>query len=108
MQDFLYRPCFSLSGGEKQRVGIARSLMQEPRLILADEPTSSLDIKTSNSVLSILRDLCKKRGIATIINLHQIDLAKHFADRIIALKDGKMVFDGVPYKLDDAMIKKIF
>ena len=108
MKDFLYRPCFSLSGGEKQRVGIARSFMQEPALILADEPTSSLDIKTSHDVLFLLKDLCKKRRIATIVNLHQIDLAKHFADRIIALKDGKIVFDDLPSKLDDAMIKKIF
>lgn len=108
MRDFLYRPCFSLSGGEKQRVGIARSFMQEPTLVLADEPSSSLDIKTSNAVLSLLKNLCKKKGVAIIVNLHQIDLAKRFADRIIALKDGKIIFSDIPSKLDDNMLKKIF
>ena len=103
-----YRCCADLSGGQKQRVGIARALMQKPRLILADEPTSSLDVASSNIVLNLLKENCKKNGITCVVNLHQIELAKKFADRIVALKNGQVVFDGFPTSLTETELKKIF
>lgn len=106
--DMEYRCCADLSGGQKQRVGIARALMQAPSIILADEPTSSLDINSANTVLKMLKESCKKKNIACIVNLHQIEVAKIFADRIIALKSGKIAFDAPPHLLTDADIKNIF
>ena len=106
--DAQYRCCADLSGGQKQRVGIARALMQSPSLILADEPTSSLDVNSTNLVLNLLKEQCKSNGITCIVNLHQIDVAKRFADRIIALKKGKIVFNASPSFLTDYEIKKIF
>ncbi|MGP1437716.1 MAG: phosphonate ABC transporter ATP-binding protein [Treponema sp.] len=103
-----YRCCVALSGGQKQRVGIARALMQSPSIILADEPTSSLDINSTNIVLNLLKERCKENNITCIVNLHQIDVAKIFADRIIALKKGKIVFDDVPSRLNDIALKNIF
>jgi len=103
-----YRCCADLSGGQKQRVGVARALMQKPSLILADEPTSSLDIASSNIVLNLLKENCKKNGITSVVNLHQIELAKKFADRIIALKNGQIIFDNIPSFLTDIEIKRIF
>ena len=103
-----YRCCADLSGGQKQRVGIARALMQKPRLILADEPTSSLDVASSNIVLNLLKENCKKNGITCVVNLHQIELAKKFADRIVALKNGQVVFDGFPPALTESELRKIF
>lgn len=107
LSDMKRRACSALSGGQKQRVGIARSLMQEPSIILADEPTSSLDIKTSRTILQLLQKNCKERGIACIINLHQIEVAKEFADRIVGLKTGRVVFDGKTSELNDEALKKI-
>lgn len=101
------RACSALSGGQKQRVGIARSLMQQPSIILADEPTSSLDIKMSHTILQLLQKNCKERGIACIINLHQIEAAKEFADRIVGLKTGRIVFDGKASDLNQDALKKI-
>lgn len=106
--DMKYRYCTDLSGGQKQRVGIARALMQSPSIILADEPTSSLDVNSTNVVLSLLKEKCKAKGITCIVNLHQIEVAKKFADRIVALKKGKIVFDNSPSFLTDAEIKEIF
>ncbi|MGP1519917.1 MAG: phosphonate ABC transporter ATP-binding protein [Treponema sp.] len=103
-----YRCCVDLSGGQKQRVGIARALMQSPSIILADEPTSSLDVNSTNIVLNLLKKKCKEKGITSVVNLHQIEGAKKFADRIIALKKGKIVFDASPQFLTDDEIKKIF
>ena len=103
-----YRACVNLSGGQKQRVGIARALMAEPVLILADEPTSSLDVASSNLILELLKKICKEKGIAAIISLHQIELAKKFSDRIIALKDGKIIFDCLPQSLNDEKQALIF
>ena len=107
LSDMKMRACSALSGGQKQRVGIARSLMQQPSIILADEPTSSLDIKTSRTVLQLLQKNCKERGIACIINLHQIEAAKEFADRIVGLKSGQVVFDGKASELNEDVLKKI-
>lgn len=108
LSDMPYRCCLDLSGGQKQRVGIARALMQSPSIVLADEPTSSLDVNSSNIVLNLLKENCKARKITCIVNLHQIEVAKRFADRIIALKKGKIVFDNEPTNLNDVAINEIF
>jgi phosphonate transport system ATP-binding protein len=98
----------SLSGGQRQRVGIARALMQEPRLLLADEPTSSLDPKTSVEIMSLIRDLCRTRNIPVMINMHDVELAKRFADRIIGMSGGAVVYDGGPTELSDEKLKTIY
>lgn len=98
----------ALSGGQMQRVGIARALAQQPQVILADEPVASLDPKTARSVLQYLRDATRELGIAVVCNLHQVDYAKEFGDRIVGLSQGRMVFDGVPAQLDEAALNAIY
>lgn len=98
----------ALSGGQMQRVGIARALAQQPQVILADEPVASLDPKTARSVLKYLRDATREMGIAVVCNLHQVDYAKEFGDRIVGLAQGRMVFDGAPADLDDAALNAIY
>ena len=98
----------SLSGGQRQRVGIARALMQEPRLLLADEPTSSLDPKTSVEIMELISAMGRANGIPVMINMHDVELAKRFADRIIGMSGGKVVYDGPPQDLGDAMLKTIY
>ncbi|MFN3607919.1 MAG: phosphonate ABC transporter ATP-binding protein [Hyphomonas sp.] len=85
-----------LSGGQRQRVGIARALMGEPVLILADEPVASLDPQTSRDILTLLRGAAKERGAAVLCSLHQMDLAREFADRIVVMRGGRVVFNGLP------------
>jgi len=97
-----------LSGGERQRVGVARGLVQEPKIILADEPVASLDPVTARTVLEILHKICVDDKITTIVTLHQVELAREFADRVIGLSGGEVVFDGQPTELNDAAIKKIY
>jgi len=98
----------SLSGGQRQRVGIARAVMQRPRLLLADEPTSSLDPKTSVEIMTLMRDLSGASGFPVIVNIHNVDLARRFADRIVGMTGGKVVFDGPPADLRDDMLKTIY
>lgn len=98
----------ALSGGQQQRVGIARALMQEPKLLLADEPVSALDPATSHSVLKYVEQINKDQGVTVLCSLHFLSLARTYATRIIALKDGKMMFDGSPQEIDEQRFKEIY
>ena len=98
----------SLSGGQRQRVGIARAVMQHPKLVLADEPTSSLDPKTSVEIMSLMRDLGSAKGIPIIVNMHDVELARRFADRIVGMSEGRVVYDGAPSGLTDVHLKTIY
>jgi len=98
----------TLSGGEQQRVAIARALAQRPKVILADEPVASLDPKIARQVLNYLRDVSQRLGISVICNLHQIDFAREYAQRIVGLCQGKKIFDGPPSALDDEVLNKIY
>jgi phosphonate transport system ATP-binding protein len=97
-----------LSGGEKQRVSIARAISQEPKIILADEPVASLDPELSVQVLADLARIAREMGVLTFINLHQIELAKEFCDRLVGIAQGRVVFDGPPAQLNEAMIDMIY
>jgi phosphonate transport system ATP-binding protein len=106
--DFANQRADALSGGQRQRVGIARALMQKPRLVLADEPTSSLDPKTSVEIIELLKAEGVSRNIPVLVNMHDVDLAKRFADRIIGMSQGIVVYDGRPEDLHDAQLKQIY
>jgi len=98
----------SLSGGQRQRVGIARAVMQRPQLLLADEPTSSLDPKTSVEIMELMRDLGRSQSIPVMVNMHDVELARRFADRIVGMSGGTIVFDGPPAALSDEQLKGIY
>lgn len=98
----------ALSGGQRQRVGIARALLQSPKLLLVDEPTASLDPKTSRQIMRLIRELCAERDLAAIINIHDVALAQQFADRIVGLRAGQIVFDGLPSELTSEMLTTIY
>ena len=108
LQDFANQRADSLSGGQRQRVGISRAVMQQPALILADEPTSSLDPKTSVEIMELLLRVAKSNNIPVIVNMHDVELARRFATRIIGMAGGQVVYDGAPDGLDDAMLKTIY
>jgi phosphonate transport system ATP-binding protein len=97
-----------LSGGERQRVGIARSLCQKPDVLLADEPVASLDPATADQVLNSLCQICRQSQLTLIMSLHQLELARRFADRIIGLTRGRVVFDGPPAALTDDQVRAVY
>src|SRR5437660_2026456 len=98
----------ALSGGQRQRVGIARALMQEPDLLLADEPTSSLDPRTSVELMELIARRAGERDIPVIVNIHNVELARRFADRIVGMSRGEIVFDGPPRALQDEHLLQIY
>jgi phosphonate transport system ATP-binding protein len=98
----------ALSGGQRQRVGIARALAQDPELLLIDEPTASLDPKTSRQIMRLIVEICRERGLPAIINIHDVVLAQQFADRIIGLQAGRVVFDGGPAQLTEEVLTRIY
>ncbi|WP_077617987.1 phosphonate ABC transporter ATP-binding protein [Bacillus sinesaloumensis] len=97
-----------LSGGQKQRVGIARALLQRPRVFLGDEPVASLDPGTSNRIISLLKELHERHNLLSVMNLHDVELAKRFASRIIALKDGVVIFDGNPQEFTTDLFEETY
>lgn len=98
----------ALSGGQRQRVGIARALEQDPELLLIDEPTASLDPKTSRQIMRLIGEICQERNLPAVINIHDVVLAQAFAQRIIGLRAGEIVFDGPPSGLTDAVLTTIY
>ncbi|MDD7973791.1 phosphonate ABC transporter ATP-binding protein [Roseinatronobacter alkalisoli] len=106
--DFATRRADALSGGQRQRVGIARAVMQSPRLLLADEPTSSLDPRTSVEIMTLMRDIAAEQNIPVIINIHDVALARRFATRIVGMSAGRVVFDGPPDELKDHHLTEIY
>lgn len=108
IQDHIYKRCDELSGGQKQRVGIARALVQKPKIILCDEPIASLDPSSSRVIMEHLRKICSKKGITVIVNLHQVDVAKNYSDRIIGLNSGQIVYNGHPSEIDKEVIQSIY
>jgi len=105
---FAQRRADALSGGQRQRVGIARAVMQEPKLLLADEPTSSLDPKTSVEIMELMKDVGARRGIPVLVNMHDVELARRFADRVVGMSGGKIVYDGPSQYLTDDVLKSIY
>lgn len=108
MENFIYQRCSELSGGQKQRVGIARALMQKPTLLLCDEPIASLDPKTSEKIMDYLKKIVDEMNITCIINLHQVEIAKRYSNRIIALNEGKLIFDDKSENLTKEVISFIY
>ncbi len=103
-----YKRCDELSGGQKQRVGIARAIMQKPRLILCDEPIASLDPKSSKVIMDHLKQINREKKITCLVNLHQVDVAIRYSERIIGVAGGRIVYDGPSGQLTEAIIHEIY
>jgi phosphonate transport system ATP-binding protein len=106
--DKAYNRADELSGGQQQRVGIARAMMQNPEMILADEPVASLDPVLAHSIMQHLEKINKESGVTVLCSLHFLDLVHRYADRVIALNNGKLMFDGLPKDIDDEKFKEIY
>jgi phosphonate transport system ATP-binding protein len=103
-----YNRSDELSGGQRQRVGIARAIIKKPLLLLADEPVASLDPKSSNLILSLLKKINKEFGTTILCNLHQVDLAKKYSDRVVGLIDGKIIFNEKSTNINESYLKRIY
>ena len=108
LADKAYSRADELSGGQQQRVGIARALMQDPQMILADEPVASLDPVLAHGIMQHLEDINKNDGVTVLCSLHFLDLVHRYADRVVALNEGRVVFEGAPSLIDDPMFKEIY
>jgi len=108
LSDHIDKRADELSGGQRQRVGIARALMQKPKLLLLDEPTSALDPKISREVMALIQNIAKELGVPALCNIHDVQLAKEFCNRIIGLQDGVKKFDGETDKLRDRDLEIIY
>jgi phosphonate transport system ATP-binding protein len=97
-----------LSGGQQQRVGVARALVQAPRILLADEPVASLDPATAERLLTLIHAICKSDGLTAVVSLHQLELSRQFADRIVGLHSGAVTFDGPPAELSDEIAARLY
>ena len=106
--DQAYKRADELSGGQQQRVGIARAMMQEPEIILADEPVASLDPVLAHSIMQYLETINKEDGVMVICSLHFLDLVHRYANRAVALNEGRLMFDGTPKDIDDEKFKEIY
>lgn len=104
----MFKKADDLSGGEKQRVAIAKTLCQRPRMILADEPVASLDRASSKDVMEYFKKVNEKKNMTILINLHDVDLALKYSNRILAIKDGRIIFDGKPGELDERVLREIY
>jgi phosphonate transport system ATP-binding protein len=108
LADQLHKRCDELSGGQKQRVGIARALVQEPRVILCDEPIASLDPSSAKKIMDRLHHICRDMNITILMNLHQVDVAIRYSDRIIGIREGSIVYDDEARKLKKKMVAEIY
>ena len=108
LKDFAYNRASDLSGGQKQRVGISRAIMQNPKILLCDEPIASLDPSSAKTIMDLLKSMTAKRNIACLVNLHQLDVAVNYSTRIIGLSKGQIMFNDNPENLNAAMIEKIY
>jgi phosphonate transport system ATP-binding protein len=108
LKDYHSTRADALSGGQRQRVGIARALMQAPDLLLVDEPTASLDPKTSRQIMRLLTELVHERGTPALVNIHDVALAQAFSDKIIGLRDGRIVFQGVSGEVTEQVLTQIY
>jgi phosphonate transport system ATP-binding protein len=108
LQDSVNKRADTLSGGQRQRVGVVRALMQEPKILLADEPTASLDPKTSQQIMTLTRELSDELALPVLVNIHNVHQARTFADRVVGLRYGTIIFDGSGQDLDDDALDRIY
>lgn len=108
LADMVDKRADELSGGQRQRVGIARALIQNPDLLLVDEPTASLDPKTSRQIMRLITELCRERNLTAVVNIHDVPLARLFAERVVGLQAGQVVFDGAPEGLNPDVLTQIY
>jgi phosphonate transport system ATP-binding protein len=108
LADYAFQRASTLSGGQQQRAAVARALLQGARILLADEPVSSLDPETARRVMDLLHHLNRTQGMTLVVSLHNVAMARRYCDRIIALRGGELVFDGSPMELDDSTLRHLY